>query len=235
MRGMILAAGRGKRMGSLTQELPKALLPVQGRYLIEYPLRALVRAGIREIVINVCYHGDKIKQALGNGLRYGADITYSEEAEPLETGGGIFQVLSFFKNEPFLVVSSDIITDYPLANLLADIDGLAHLLMVTNPAFRLSGDFGLREGKINLQSQPRRTFASVAAYRPELFTDCKPGKFRLTDVLLPAIAGDQVTGLHYEGLWYNIGTPEDLAEVNQRAREDSNLRPLVSETNTLST
>src|SRR3990167_1894743 len=109
MRGMILAAGRGKRMGSLTQELPKALLPVQGCYLIEYPLRALVRAGVREIVINVCYHGDKIKQALGNVKRYGASITYSEEPELLETGGSIFHVLPFFKNEPFIVASSDII------------------------------------------------------------------------------------------------------------------------------
>src|SRR3990167_5867469 len=224
-------------MGALTQDTPKPLLRVQDCYLIEYPLRALVKAGICEIIINVHYYADKIKQALGNGAHYGANITYSQEEELLETGGGIFQALPFFKNEPFLVVSSDIITDYPLANLLAALDGLAlaHLIVAKNPSYHPCGDFGLCEGKVDLHAQPRFTFANMGVYQPELFAKCKPEKFRLTDVIMPAIAAGQITGTHYQGLWFNVGTPDDLAIVNQRAREDSNLRPLASETNTLST
>src|SRR5688572_30479227 len=91
MRAMILAAGRGERMGDLTANMPKALLKVAGRYLIEYSLDALKKIGVSEIVINVCYHGEKIKEALGAGERYGVSIAYSEEIKALETGGGILK------------------------------------------------------------------------------------------------------------------------------------------------
>src|SRR5438105_15589035 len=107
MKGMILAAGRGTRMGSLTDETPKPLLQVGKRYLIEYSIAAMVRAGIREIVINVSYRREQIIEALGNGDRYGAAIQYSEEVERLETGGGIFKALPLLGDEPFIVLSSD--------------------------------------------------------------------------------------------------------------------------------
>src|SRR5579862_5971427 len=102
MRAMILAAGRGERMQALTLHTPKPLLTINGHYLIEYTLRLLARAHIRDIVINLAYHGDQIKAALGNGTRYGVSIVYSEEEERLETGGGIFNALPLLGNEPFL-------------------------------------------------------------------------------------------------------------------------------------
>ena len=79
MRAMILAAGRGERMGALTVDTPKPLLRVAGKYLIEYTLSSLARAGIRDIVINVSYHAEQIKSALGNGQQCGVEISYSEE------------------------------------------------------------------------------------------------------------------------------------------------------------
>lgn len=94
MRGMILAAGRGMRMGALTENTPKPLLKAGGKYLIEYSIASLVKANIREIVINVCYHADQIKQALGDGSRYGVTIAYSEEDQALETGGWYFSSLA---------------------------------------------------------------------------------------------------------------------------------------------
>src|SRR5437868_3465740 len=112
-RAMILAAGRGERMGELTLNTPKPLLRVDGRYLIEYGIESIKNAGIKEIVINISWHAEKIKAALGDGSQYGVNIIYSEEAERLETGGGIFKALPLLGSEPFLVMSSDIITDYP--------------------------------------------------------------------------------------------------------------------------
>ncbi len=233
-KAMILAAGRGERMRDLTAEVPKPLLKIGGHYLIEYAISSIKQAGINEIVINVSYQGEKIMAALGDGANYGIKILYSIEPERLETGGGIFQALSLLGNEPFLVMSSDVITDYPLSNMPQNPDGLAHLMMVNNPVYHPHGDYGLRNGKIALDTAPALTFASIGVYRPELFEGCAAGHFRLTKVLNPAISSGRVTGEHYRGLWYNIGTPEDFAEINQRAREDSNLRPLASETNTLS-
>jgi len=213
-KAMILAAGRGQRMGELTAKCPKPLLRVNGRYLIDYAISSIKLAGIREIVINVSYHGDQIKNALGDGMQHGVSITYSEEAERLETGGGIFQALPLLGTEPFIVVSSDIMTNYPLWELPQQPQGLAHLVMVSNPVFHPEGDYGLQDGQIGLDVGQKLTYANVGVYRPELFSQCEAGYFRLTKVLNPAIAAGQVSGEHYHGAWHNIGTPADLAAVN---------------------
>lgn len=234
MRGMILAAGRGQRMGKLTTQKPKPLLKVAGKYLIEYVIEAFVRAGINEIVINISYYASQIKAALGDGKQYGVTIFYSEEAQRLETGGGILQALPLLGKEPFLVMSSDIISDYPLKNLPENPEGLAHLVMVDNPLFHPLGDFGLRAGYADMDAQPRLTFANIGVYRPELFSGCHKVQFRLNELLFPAIQNKLITAEHYQKTWYNIGTPAQLKECEMRAREDSNLRPLASETNTLS-
>lgn len=232
-RAMILAAGRGERMGALTAESPKPLLKVGGCYLIEHAILAIKQAGIKEIVINISWQAEKIKQALQGGEDYGVKILYSEESERLETGGGIFKALPLLGTEPFLVMSSDIITDFPLHQLPEQPEGLAHLVMVNNPEYHREGDYGLENGKIGLNALQTFTHGNIGIYRPELFAGCVQEYFRLTKVLNPAIAAGKVTGEHYQGRWHNIGTAADIKQF-ERAREDSNLRPLASETNTLS-
>ena len=234
MRAMILAAGRGERMGDLTSQTPKPLLRVNDDYLIEHVLYRLKKAGITDIVINISYLGYQIKNIVGDGKKYGVNIIYSEEAERLETGGGIFKALSLLGEKPFIVVSSDVITDYPFEKLPQSLKGLSHLVMVDNPAYHTEGDFGLHEGYLDLTIKPFLTYANIGVLHPDLFHGCAPGYFRLSDLLRPAIEQKKITGEHYRGVWYNIGTPADLEIVKQRAREDSNLRPLASETNTLS-
>lgn len=210
MRAMILAAGLGSRMGELTRELPKPLLRVGNLCLIEHVILNLVRAGFAEIVINISYHAQLIKQALGNGQRYGANIVYSEEKECLETGGGIVKALPLLGSNPFLVVSSDIITDYPLQRLRAQPTGLAHLVLVNNPSYHLKGDFGLKAAKVDFTATPTYTFANLGVYSPDLFKGCEVTHFRLTEVLFPAIRAQQVTGEHFSGQWHNVGTPMEL-------------------------
>lgn len=212
MRAMILAAGRGERMGALTANTPKPLLRVGDHYLIEYAIASVKRAGIQEIVINVSYLAEQIKQAIGDGEKYGVSIVYSEEAERLETGGGILQALPLLGDDPFMVLSCDVIADYPLMQLPKEPDGLAHLVMVANPHYHPRGDFALVDGKIKLD-EPKLTFGNISVLRPELFAACTAGHFRLTKVLMPAIEKAQVSGEYYQGLWYNIGTPEDLADA----------------------
>ena len=94
VRAMILAAGRGARMKSLTDALPKPLIPVAGRSLVERHLENLRRAGVREVVINLGWLGGKLRETIGDGHRYGVRVQYSEEGWPaLESGGGIFHAL----------------------------------------------------------------------------------------------------------------------------------------------
>lgn len=213
MRAMILAAGRGARMRELTNHIPKPLIKVKDKYLIEYAIANLQQAGIKEVVINISYHGEQIKSTLGNGERYGMKFYYSEEPERLETGGGIFQALSLLGDDPFIVISSDIITDFSLASFPHEPKGLAHLLMVENPSWHAKGDFGLNEDKVCLNVTPTFTFANIGIYRKELFSECTPGYFRLASLLIPAIEKQQITGEKYNGHWYNIGTPEDLTDI----------------------
>jgi MurNAc alpha-1-phosphate uridylyltransferase len=194
---MILAAGRGERMRPLTLTRPKPLLEVGGRALIEHHVSALAAAGFRSIVINLSWLGEQIRAHLGDGAAFGVAIEYSEEgAEPLETGGGIRRALPMLAPGPFVVVNGDVWTDYPYEELsggrLAAGD-LAHVVLVPNPDHHPGGDFGLSDGRM-----------------------VEPPGVRLAPLLRSAARDDRVSAELYSGAWYDIGTPERLAWLNQR-------------------
>lgn len=216
MKAMILAAGRGERMRPLTDDTPKPLLRIGGQMLIERHIHALSQAGIRELVINHAHLGEQIIGALGDGSAYGVEIAYSQEPEAaLETGGGIFNALPLLGAEPFLVVNSDIWTDFPFTGLPAEIDALAHLVMVANPEHHPDGDFSLSGGRLAQRGPAMLTFSGIGIYRPELFSGCTPGAFPLAPLLRTAMDDGQVSGEQYPGRWFDIGTPERLEAINR--------------------
>lgn len=213
---MILAAGRGERMRPLTDTTPKPLLRIGGQTLIERHVHALARSGITELVINHAYLGEQIVQALGDGDAYGVHICYSPETGgSLETGGGIMNALPLLGEEPFLTVNGDIWTDFPFDSLPPQIDGLAHLVMVDNPDNHPQGDFSLSQGRLSQQGPAMLTFSGIGVYRPELFTGCSPGAFPLGPLLRTAMDAGHVSGEHYQGSWFDVGTPERLDAVNR--------------------
>lgn len=218
MRAMILAAGRGERMRPLTDHTPKPLLPVGGRFLIDYHLRALAQAGFREVVINHAHLGEQIIEALGDGSAYGLRILYSPEQPALETGGGIFRALPLLGEEPFLVINGDIWTDYPLARLRTCQPVLAHLVLVDNPPQHPQGDFVLHHGQVSDDAEARLTFSGIGVYRPALFAACHDGPFPLAPLLRRAMGEGAVSGEHYQGQWWDIGTPERLAQLDRQFR-----------------
>lgn len=212
---MILAAGRGERMRPLTDDTPKALLRIGGQMLIEHHVHALAQAGITELVINHAHLGEQIVKALGDGDAYGVSIRYSPEAgAALETGGGIFNALPLLGEQPFLVVNADIWTDFPFDGLPAAPNGLAHLVMVDNPDHHQDGDFSLSNGRVSPRGPAMLTFSGIGVYRPELFDGCQAGAFPLGPLLRAAMEREQVSGEFYSGRWFDIGTPERLAAVN---------------------
>ncbi|MFN3234483.1 MAG: N-acetylmuramate alpha-1-phosphate uridylyltransferase MurU [Gammaproteobacteria bacterium] len=214
MKAMILAAGRGERMGNLTLDTPKPLLKVNGHALIEYQLDRLAKAGVQDCLINVFYLGEKIQLALGDGERYGLRIHYSVETEKLETAGGIIHALNFFEDQPFILLSADVWTDFPVDTLSLPEGKLAHLVLVNNPSHHLHGDFGLTEdGEVLLESDNRLTYANVGVYHPRLFHGFGEGFLKLRTVLEKGIKENSITGEHYAGIWRNIDTPERLASV----------------------
>jgi MurNAc alpha-1-phosphate uridylyltransferase len=215
MKAMILAAGRGERMRPLTDETPKPLLRIGGQTLIERHVNALAAAGIRELVINHAHLGEQLVQALGDGAACGVDIQWSAEpAGALETGGGIFNALPLLGDAPFVVVNADIWTDFPFSELPDEPDGLAHLVLVDNPAHHPVGDFVLSSDRVSQGGGARLTFSGIGVYRPELFSGCSAGAFPLAPLLRQAMDDGRVSGARYHGVWFDIGTPERLQEVN---------------------
>jgi MurNAc alpha-1-phosphate uridylyltransferase len=224
MRAMILAAGRGERMRPLTDRTPKPLLAVGGKPLIVWHIERLVRAGVRDIVINHAWLGEQIEAALGDGQAFGASIVYSREHSALETAGGIAQALPLLGDDAFLVVNADVFTDFDFATLadLALGAALAHLVLIDNPAHHPRGDFALVEGKVTDDSANRLTFSGIGVYRPALFAGIPPGgRAQLAPLLREAMRGGRVTGRHYRGRWTDVGTAERLAELDAVVRREA--------------
>ncbi|MGD8566618.1 MAG: nucleotidyltransferase family protein [Gammaproteobacteria bacterium] len=214
MKAMILAAGRGERLRPITDNIPKPLVKVRGKALLQYHIEALVAAGFKELVINHAWHGEQIEQAMGDGSRFGANIQYSPEGKALETGGGIFRALPLLGDEPFLVVNGDVFTDFPFAELADQPRKLAHLVLIANPAHNLKGDFALQNNQVLREGELRYTFSGIGVYRPAFFEGCKPGAFPLAPLLFDAIDQGQVTGQYYQGVWEDVGTVERLDKLN---------------------
>ena len=215
---MVLAAGRGVRMRPLTDTVPKPLLPLGGRPLIEWHLERLARGGVRDVAINTSWLGAALVTALGDGARFGLALRWFDEgAAPLETAGGIVNALAFFGEQPFAVVNGDVYSDYPLPPPPpADRD--AHLVLVPNPAEHPRGDFGLECGELRLDAPRRYTFAGIASYTPRFFAGLSPGRRALKPLLDRALAAGRVSAEVYSGRWLDIGTPARLAAAEAALR-----------------
>lgn len=226
MRAMILAAGRGERMRPLTDHMPKPLIPVAGKPLIQWHLEKLARAGISEVVINHAWLGSMLEQALGSGQQFGLAIRYSPEPQALETAGGIATALPLLGHEPFLVLNGDVWCDWDpaqakeLARTLKSSSCLAWLLMVPNPLQHPEGDFFLdRDGLLHADvvhaaDAVRHTFAGIGVYQPKLFEHTAahyPAK--LAPLLRSAMKNNQVCGALHTSEWIDVGTPERLAAL----------------------
>jgi MurNAc alpha-1-phosphate uridylyltransferase len=214
---MLLAAGRGERLRPLTDTLPKPLMEVGGRALIVWHLAALARAGIREVVINLSWLGERLRAALGDGRSFGVTISWSEEGPiPLETGGGIFHALPLLGPEPFLVVNADIWTDIDFGRLHLPREASAHLVLIANPAHHPRGDFGLEGQRVVNRESERLTYSGVGVYSPEFFAGCIAGRFPLLPLLNRAIAASRLTAEVHRGQWCDVGTAERLASLSAR-------------------
>lgn len=211
MRAMILAAGRGTRMGSLTKASPKPLLEIRGQTLIARQLTRLANAGIRQVVINLSYRGNQIRAAVGDGGRFGLTVSYSEEPpEPLDTAGGIIQALPLLGDEAFLVVNADVVSDFDFGVLaLRGESGV--LVLVPNPAHHPAGDYGIDATGHLTADEPKLTFAGISLLSPALFDGLAPGRRPLSQVFDNAIAARRLSGLIHAGSWFDVGTPERLA------------------------
>jgi NDP-sugar pyrophosphorylase family protein len=231
MRAMILAAGLGSRLLPLTQSIPKALVPVAGRPLIEYGLLFLRAQGVEEVIINLHHRGEQIREALGDGKVSGLRISYSQEDLLLDTGGGIKKAQAFLGGETFVVLNGDTIIDLDLEALLAAHRrnrAIATLVLRPDPE---AARYGILEtdasGRIRrFLGQPAHVseplspfmFTGLQVLEPRIF-DFMPEHrpFSTTRETYPELlrAGEPLYGFIHTGPWMVVDDAEGMARATQ--------------------
>ena len=207
MKVIILSSGKGTRMMPLTKDTPKPMLEINGEYLLENKINLCRNSGLNEITINVAYK----KNVIINYIKtLDIDIHLVDEGdEPLGTAEGIRNIIKSFDDEQFIVINSDIWTDYNL-KVLRDLnleDNLAHIVLTNTPDY-LDGDFSC-DGK-NLLVGDSYVFSGIGKYHRELFI--KYSDVELGDILR---SEEKIAFSIYDGKWMDIGTPERLEKVRQ--------------------
>lgn len=231
---MVLAAGFGQRMRPLTDKMPKPLVPVAGKPLIDHVLDRLADAGVTRAVVNVHYLAEQIERHVATRTR--PQVTISDERGVLlDTGGGVVKALPLIGDAPFFHINSDTVwIDGVQPNLTrlaehfdaATMDGL--LLLAPSAGsigYAGRGDFTMAsDGR--LRARPERdvapfVYAGAAILSPRLFDGAPEGAFSLTRLFARAIAAGRLHGLRLEGLWMHVGTPEAIAEAEAAISEST--------------
>lgn len=239
MRGMILAAGLGTRMQPLTKDLPKPLMPVAGRPLIDYAANLLVAAGVKKAVVNLHYLGDQVKRHLDQRADLGLEFSYSPETEILGTGGGINQARQFLvdpdrPSQPFIVTNADsILFGADLSQALKQHQGrqaLATMIVTKRSDARRYGavvfqpdnrvvDIAGLVGSKAAQPDHEAVFTGVYLLSPEIFS-LMPNQevfCMVRQVLAPAIQkGETVLAFPTGAPWIDAGQPAEYLQANRQ-------------------
>jgi mannose-1-phosphate guanylyltransferase len=227
MRAMVMAAGVGTRLRPLTYEVPKPLVPVANRPIMEHVLTLLARNEFGEVIANLHYFGDLIRARFGDGSKFGVELAYSEETELLGTAGGVRNVREFFDSDPFVVMAADPLTDVDLASLAAAHranDGIATLATkrvpdVSEVGVVVAGSDGRVQG-FQEKPDPAEALSDLAScmiyvLEPEIF-DFFPDQAQVDfafDVFPALLDHDVPFYVHViDSYWNDVGSlPEFLA------------------------
>tara|TARA_Y100000768_G_scaffold340610_1_gene284587 strand:+ start:2219 stop:2848 length:630 start_codon:yes stop_codon:yes gene_type:complete len=207
MKAIILSSGKGKRMMPLTKDTPKPMLDINGVPLLLNKIKVLEEISIEKIFINVAYKKNVIKNfvsTLNNNIQI-----IDEGDEPLGTAAGIRNIITHFQDETFMVINSDIWTNYTLNSLknLNLNDDLAHIILIKTPDY-LKGDFDIND--TNIMAGKEYTFSGIGKYHRELFM--KHDNKELGDILR---IEDKIGFSIFSGEWMDIGTPERLDKIRK--------------------
>lgn len=238
MRAMVFAAGLGTRLRPLTEKLPKCLVPVAGRPMIEYALLLLRRYGIREIIVNIHHLGDKIEEHLGNGEGLGLDIMYSREEVLLDTGGGLLGAKKFLEGGTFVVINGDVLIDVHLDRVIQahqETEAAVTLILrrdemadsygpiETNLHGRIERFLGYEPPNAPKQHLEKYMFTGVHILEPKIFEymERAAGPFSITRLTYPSMLehGEPLYGFRFEGCWQDLGTTERLQAADEALQE----------------
>ena len=238
MKAMIFAAGLGKRLEKITENIPKALVDINGKTALQLAVEKCTDFGFNDIIINVHHFAEMVEDEVARLNTIGFRISVSDERDMLlETGGGLYKAREFFDKNPFLIYNVDIISDLNLSSLYRfhlKNKGLATLAVRNRPGnrFYLVNESGLICGWRNRSNGEQIlvvaadeklseiAFSSMHIVEPEIFNYMEEGIYTMTAQYLK-LAGDHniYTYRHDEGFWADIGTPENIEQVRKYYRK----------------
>ncbi|HEX4666860.1 MAG TPA: nucleotidyltransferase family protein [Chthoniobacterales bacterium] len=232
-KAVLLAAGRGTRMRELTNELPKPMIAVRGKPILQHIIEGLRSAGVTEFLIIVGYRAEVVRQTFGDGAQLGVDLRYATQVVQDGTGKVVELGRDFVGNDPFVLSYGDIIVDpdnYPRLTTLDD-ETEAIVTVRRNEDVSKGGAVFLNERfeLIDLREKPKPGEptspwynAGIYAFRPSIFDfiarlERSPrGEFELTDAIRAlAHSGKKVQALELRGAWADVRDPEILAQLNR--------------------
>jgi NDP-sugar pyrophosphorylase family protein len=234
MKAMIFAAGLGKRLGTITETIPKALVDINGKSVLHMAVEKCTAHGFNDIIINVHHFADMVEDEVRKLNNLGFRISVSNERELLlENGGGLYKARNFFDKKPFLLYNVDIISDFDISDLYnvhLEKKGLSTLavrhrpgkryLLIDNDG-RLRGWRNISTGEqilagVSGEGLSEIAFSSMHIVEPEIFNYMHDGIYSMVDLYLDLAAEHPVyTVKHDEGYWIDIGTPESLEYVRR--------------------
>jgi NDP-sugar pyrophosphorylase family protein len=234
MKAMIFAAGLGKRLGKITENIPKALVDINGKTVLQIAVEKCSAYGFDDIIINIHHLADLVEKEVARLIEMGFKISVSDEREKLlETGGGLYKAKWFFDKNPFLIYNVDIISDFDLSALYRfhlEKKGLAALAVRNRPGNRLYlvNKSGLIRGWRNrstgeqiligniVEELSEIAFSSFHIVEPEIFNYMQEGVYTMTTLYLKLAADKNIFTYREDGgFWFDIGTPENLEEVRK--------------------
>ena len=222
MKAVIMAGGEGTRLRAVTGSLPKPLVPLLGKPLMEHILHLLGRHGFTEVCAALRYRSDEIRNRFGDGRRLGLSIQYRVEDRPLGTAGGVKNCADFYGDEDFLVISGDAACDFDLSALMARHreSGAAATIALSRRAVPLRYGLAVTDGEGRVRSfveKPRwqqvvtdLVNTGIYVLSPRAMALVPEGKaFDFGRDLFPLLLerGETVLGLPMEGYWTDVGTP----------------------------
>ena len=234
---MVFAAGLGTRMRPITHALPKPLIPVGGKALIDHVLDRFAEAGLERAIVNVHYRADQIEAHLAHRLRAPAITISDERAELLDQGGGIRKVLPRFAGEPFFLCNTDAFwLEGPRSNLATlvarwDPEVMDVLLLVAATTSSVGvdwpGDFAMTsEGRLRRRADEETVpfvYTGVGIIKPSLFAQVPNGPTRLAPFFFAAAEQGRLHGQALEGQWLHVGTPEAIGQAEDTIRHAARL------------
>lgn len=223
-KALILAGGKGTRLKPITDEIPKPLIPLQGKPIIQHTIDLLKKFGVKEILISVGYKSDKFKEILGDGQRMGVKIIYLEENEPLGTAGPL-KLAKPFLNETFVMCNADELKDVDLIDMYKfhkDTKAIATIALTTANQPKHYGVAKLQGNKIlefiEKPDNPPSNLINAGLYimEPEIIDYVAPGKSMLEKNVFPKIAKkNKLYGYHFTGQWFDTGDLKRYAKARK--------------------